>query len=95
MTEENHRAPGYKDRQEEVELCGKKVWADPELIPLLKALNDVGLQTRSHCCGHGTAPAWVAIRLDSINGVEIRTDANYRELLITWRPNARSDRRGA
>lgn len=30
-----------------------KVWCDPCLAPLVKALNDGGLPTVASCCGHG------------------------------------------
>lgn len=92
MTQENMRASGYKKRQRKVMICGEEIWADPELIPLLIALNEVGLHTRSHCCGHGSNPAWVAIRLDSIVGIEIRTDSDYNELLLTWCPSKKGDK---
>ena len=83
-TEENCRAPGYKERQEEIELNGQMVWADPKLIPLLKALNEVGLITRSHCAGHESDKAFVIIRLESINGIEICTRGEYNEVRLFW-----------
>ena len=85
-TQENKRAPKHREYQVERELNGKTVWVDPELYPLLKALNDVGLITRSHCCGHGDNPAWVAIKLDSLVNAEFRIDETYNELLVTWWP---------
>jgi len=87
-TQENLRAPNHEEYQKEVDLGGVKVWADPELIPLLKALNEAGLTTRSHCCGHGNNRAWVAIKLDNITGLEVRKDESYNEVLVTWVPNS-------
>lgn len=78
-------------RQRKIVLNGKEVWADHELIPLLTALNEAGLYTRSHCCGHGDNPAWVAIRLDSIIGIEVRTSSDLNELLLTWWPEEEGD----
>lgn len=83
-TQENRRAPGYEERQEEIELNGQMVWADPELIPLLKALNDIGLITRSHCAGHESDEAFVVIRMDSITGIDIRTRGEYNEVCLQW-----------
>ena len=92
MTQENERAPGYKQRQRKVMLLGKVVWADPELIPLLTALNEVGLRTRSHCYGHDNNPAWVTIRLEGIVGIEVRTEGDYNELLLTWWPEQKGNK---
>jgi hypothetical protein len=66
--------------------------ANKEAIPLLKALNEVGLRTRSHHIDENEN-AWVCILLDNVD-VEIknvhekdadRTKYNGKqELLITW-----------
>ena len=86
MTQENCHAAGHEKRQEPIELNGQEVWADPEMIPLLKMLNEVGLTTRSHCSGHVDNPAWVVIRLDNVEGVEVRTRGDYQEVVLTWQP---------
>lgn len=83
-TQENCRAPGYQFRQEEIELNGQMVMADRELIPLLRALNNAGLITRSHCSGHEHGQAFVSIRADNINNVELITRSPYNELRIAW-----------
>jgi len=80
---ENHEIVDYGD--------GKFV-ANKEAIPLLKALNEIGLKTRSHHIDD-KEDAWVCILLDNVN-IEIKTvyeiDADrtkYRgkkELLIRW-----------
>lgn len=86
MTQENRRAPGYHQRQVRVSIGGKYIWADKKMVPLLRALNNAGLITRSHCEGHNpNNPSWVAIRMESITGIQIRNDGEYRELLLSWR----------
>lgn len=87
-TQENHRAPGYQERQEEIELNGEMVWADPKLIPLLKALNEAGLITRSHCEGHESDEAFVVIRMDNITGIETCTRGEYNEVRLHWHRKA-------
>lgn len=37
------------------------VWCDPCLEPLIRALNDGGLQTVASCCGHGRRLGIVAL----------------------------------
>lgn len=84
MTQENLRAPGYQERQTPICLNGETIWVDRELAPLLIELNKVGLVTRSHCSGHGLAPAFVVIRSASIVRVEVRMDGEYQELALFW-----------
>jgi len=84
-TQENCHAPGYTKYQKRVTIHGKTFWADPELIPLLKELNKVGLITRSHCSGHRKNPSWITIKMTNVEGVEIRNSKNYKELLLTWK----------
>ena len=77
-------APGHEEWQEEVEICGQKFWADPLLIPLLKALNEAGLVTTKHCAGHEEGePAWLVIKLDNVQHFEVRGN---KELKIMWNP---------
>lgn len=88
-TQENKHAPGYKNYQQEIELNGSMVWADPEFVFLLRAMNEAGLITRSHCCGHGQTPPWVVIRLDNIIDMQIRMDGkDYNEILLQWAPSS-------
>jgi hypothetical protein len=66
--------------------------ANKEAIPLLKALNELGLKTRSHHIDD-KSHAWVCILLDNVE-IEVkevfekdadRTKYNgKKELLITW-----------
>ena len=86
-TQENKRAPGHKEYQKQVELNGVMVWADPKLIPLLKALNEAGLITRSHCSGHDSDKAFVVIKMDNIDSIEVRKDGEYDEVIIFWSRN--------
>ena len=44
------------------------VWCDPELVPIVKALNDAGIATTASCSGHGHQPG--SIMLD--DGTELR-----------------------
>jgi hypothetical protein len=46
-----------------------RIWCDPCIAPLVKALNDAGIRTIASCCGHGKD-----------NGSVILADG--RELLI-------------
>lgn len=67
--------------------------ANKQAIPLLKALNEIGLKTRSHNIDD-TRDAWVCILLDNIRSLEIRDvyekDARRtqyngkKELYILW-----------
>ena len=67
--------------------------ANKEAIPLLKALNEIGLKTRSHHIDD-KSHAWVCILLDDVE-IEIKNvfekDADRtkyngkKELLITWK----------
>lgn len=76
-----------------VEFGGEKFVANNEAIPLLKALNEIGLRTRSHHIDE-TENAWVCILLDNveleINVVnEIHAERTHhngkKELLIRWK----------
>jgi len=68
--------------------------ADKVMIPLLKALNEIGLTTRTHCSGHEHKDAFISIILDNAE-IEVkevnerdssRTQFNgKREILIQWK----------
>jgi hypothetical protein len=80
------------DNYELVDFGDGEFVANKQAIPLLKALNEIGLKTRSH---HITDDnnAWVCILLDNVN-IEVKTvfekDATRtkyngkKELLISW-----------
>lgn len=72
--------------------------ADKKRIPLLKALNECGLITRTHCYGHETGYSFISILFENNMHVEIveikkmfekdakRTKFNGKtELLINWK----------
>jgi len=85
-TQENKRAPGYTKRQKQVTINGNSFWADPDLIPLLKALNKVGLEIRSHCAGHTKEKdAFVVIKASNMYRIEVRKDGPYDEVVIGWK----------
>ena len=83
QTQENMSEP-KADSQTLIELNGKEVWVDNEMVGLVKELNKLGLITRSHCAGHGSNNAWIIIRTDNITGIEIRNSFPYKEVLIAW-----------
>jgi hypothetical protein len=69
--------------------------ANVEAIPLLKALNELGLRTRTHHIADKDGHAFVSILIDADVNVEIRqvhenaadrtTYNGQTELLISWR----------
>lgn len=81
------------DKHELVNFGDGEFVANKEAIPLLKALNEVGLRTRSHHIDE-KEHAWICILLDNVE-LEIRevleshadrTRYNgKKELLIRWR----------
>lgn len=81
------------DGHELVDFGDGEFVANKEAIPLLKALNELGLRTRSHHIDQGEH-AWVCILLDNVE-IEIkevfekdadRTKYNgKKELLIRWK----------
>lgn len=81
------------DRHELVDFGDGKFVANKEAIPLLKALNEIGLRTRSHHIDD-KKHAWICILLDNAE-IEVKEvfehDANRtkyngkKELLIRWR----------
>lgn len=82
------------DDQEFIEIGGQEIIADKKMIPLLKALNDLGLETRSH--DYSDKECWVTIVLDNRTQVDIRkiqegnatrTRFNGKtEILLAWKP---------
>jgi hypothetical protein len=84
-TQENCHAPGHQERQQKIIINDEEFWADPEMIPLLRALNEAGLKTRSHCSGHESDRSFVVLRMDNIEGVEIRNHGEYKELVLIWK----------
>lgn len=69
--------------------------ANVDAVPLLTALSEAGLRTRTHHYAKGDEQAFVALLLDEHVRVEIRTVEEscgrtryngQRELLIVWKP---------
>lgn len=96
----NHHHPMH-DGQEMVDFGTGPFVADKALIPLLRALNEVGLVTRTHdhtVYPDGHATAFVSIILDERVRVEFRhvsepdadrdTFRGKQEMLISWAPAA-------
>ncbi len=55
---------------------------DPELVPLIEAMNSIGIKTIASCSGHGKSAAYIAIDMASLEGVRIQNDM----LCIDWNP---------
>lgn len=89
----NHHHP-IKENQQTVNYGTGKFVADVERIPLLKALNECGLVTRTHCYGHESDHSFVSILLRNNLSVEFRevserhSGRNFegeKELLLRWK----------
>lgn len=90
----NHHHKLTKDHKL-VNFSNSKFVADKKRIPLLKALNQCGLVTRTHCYGHETGYSFVGIMFENDMSIEIkniferdslRTKFNGKtELLISWK----------
>jgi len=65
-------------------LNGNDVAVDEELVPLVKALNDVGLRTTQCCQGYPGQDAYISITLDDITDVAIRQHGLYGKRLVIW-----------
>lgn len=90
---QNHHHEVTKN-QTVIDMGSGEFVADNERIPLLKALNDCGLITRTHCYGHETGESFVGILADNIVRVEFRDTpeevsgrkfGSEKELLIVWK----------
>lgn len=83
------------NKQKIVDFGTGKFVADLERISLLKALNECGLHTRTHCYGHETGYSFISIILDKNINIEIKevlekdsTRKKFngkKELLISWK----------
>ena len=94
MKKFNHHHKITKD-QKMVDFGTGKFIADKKRIALLKALNECGLITRTHCYGHETGCSFVSILFENDIRIEVRkvhesdssrTKFNGKtEMLISWR----------
>lgn len=75
--------------REKITLSNETFVADVEMIPLLKALNNIGLRTTQHCIGHSgeddETTAYVSIAIQPGMDIGIRYDKIPR-LIIRWIP---------
>lgn len=81
------------DDEEFIEINGEKFIADKPMIPLLFALNTMGLKTRTHSYDAEDGSAWIGIIMDTAS-IEVRkvferdsTRFEYdgkQELIISW-----------
>jgi hypothetical protein len=58
-----------------MEIGGRPIEVDTEIVPLVRALNAAGLRTRASCSGHGHRPASIVLE----DGREIVIARNYGE----------------
>lgn len=72
------------ENQEIIDLGTGKFVVDKQRIQLLKALNECGLETRSHCYGHETGISFVAIKTTNITNIQVRMN-ELQEILIQWK----------
>ncbi len=78
-----------------IKIGGRKLVADRKMVPLLKALNDAGFRTRSHCYGHETGRAFLSFLFDDSIQVSIHPVREYprkgkykpgtMELMLHWK----------
>ncbi len=73
------------DNHEMVTIGGNEFVANKKAIPLLKALNDVGLKTRSHHIDKPDENAFVCILMDNIHTIIMDTlPTGEKQLCIQW-----------
>jgi tRNA(Phe) wybutosine-synthesizing methylase Tyw3 len=54
---------------------------DPEILPLVEALNQAGIRTIASCSGHGKASAYLAIDMASLEMVRVHKEM----LVLDWK----------
>lgn len=83
----NHHHELTEDH-EVVTIGGEKFVANKKAIPLLEALNDVGLKTRSHHIDNPSDNSFVCLLMENIHSVEMRTLSDgTKQLCIQWNQN--------
>jgi pyruvate-formate lyase-activating enzyme len=78
----NHHHEPTED-QAIVNIGGEQFVADKEMISLLTAMNDLGIKTMSHCCGHETKKPFIRISTRNIEFVDIRQYEG--SIVICWK----------
>ncbi len=71
----------------EIEHLIEKGEIDEDMIPLIRALNQLGIKTTECCSGHGRIDAYVAIDMDSLHDVAVRCKkegTSMKKLVIWW-----------
>lgn len=73
-----------KKERKWIQINGQRFLADTKFIPLLKALNKLGLKTTAHCIGHNPGdPKRLSIEISKDTVVAIRNESKPR-LIIQW-----------
>ena len=71
-------------------LVNMAVEIDDEMLPLIEALNKLGLRTVSCCSGHpededSDGYAYVSVLMENINSVKMFENEGRMELVIDWK----------
>ena len=53
------------DNKKFMEIDNKSFDIDECMIPLVRALNDAGIETEGCCCGHGKTTGWIHLADDT------------------------------
>lgn len=72
------------ENQEFVDYGTGEFIADKEMIPLLQALNNIGLETTTHNYDLTNGAAWVAIKTSNVSSINQSYQDGAPELLISW-----------
>lgn len=64
-----------EDREAKMVTVAPGVFCDPCIAPLVKALNEAGIETVASCCGHTHRPGVISLR----DGRELIIAADYEE----------------
>lgn len=70
--------------QEVITVNDNQFIADSVMIPLIKELNNIGLETTQHCSGHGEREAYISIKLKTGMDIQIRREPGITRLVIFW-----------
>lgn len=74
------------NEHEIISIDGNEFVANKKAIPLLRALNNIGLKTRSHHINEIDENSFICILMDNIHTVEIKTLQNGKQqLCIQWK----------
>lgn len=70
-----------QDREKKMVRVGKKtngnyIFCDPCIVPIIKALNEGGIETMASCCGHGRRPGVIIFSDDTWLTISTREEAD-------------------